>query len=759
MSIHILGIRHHGVGSARNVEEALAQLQPDIVLVEGPPEAEGVLHWAAHPEMKPPVAMLAYNVEEPHQAVFYPFAQFSPEWIALNYGATHQIPVRMMDLPLSHTFALEKSKEKTTPDKSTDKATPVKPDDNLVLDSPSGIQPHPDPMAYLARIAGYDDSEWWWEHHFEHNYLKDQAPAHFEAVALAVEALREQVITPTEDRDQLREAYMRRIIRQAEKEGYARIVVVCGAWHGPALLNLAGTVREDEKKFKGLPKVKVAATWIPWTHTRLGLFSGYGASIVSPGWYEHRWLHPEDLGIRWLTKVAQLFRQKKMDTSTAHVIEAFRLAEALAALRGLPRPGLRELNEATQTVICFGDTVLLKLVEEELIVAHRMGKVPRALPKLPLQADFEFHQKKLRLEVGETRKEYELDLRKELDLSRSRFLHRLEILGIDWGHKQRAAGKGTFKEVWRLRWEPEMLIKLIEMGIWGNTLEAAGSRFLLDQSQRGQSITEVARFIQQAIPAELFAVIEKLLGRINELATISSDILELMGALVPLVDVSRYGNVRKTDLSAIHLLVEGLVTRICIGLPNACYGLDEDNAQKMFGHIRQVDEAIRLLENDLLTQTWYQTLGIMLDKQHISAVITGCTCRLLFDAKVMETEETARHFGLALSAGNEPAYAAGWLEGFLKGSGMILLLDHALWNILHGWVASLEEGHFVELLPILRRTFSRFDVGERRQLGEKARRGRVVSTPVNRRTQTVPDHFDPARAERVLPVVRQLLGI
>ena len=68
MSVSILGIRHHGPGSARSVEQALAELKPDAVLVEGPPEAEPLLPLAAHPDMHPPVALLGYASDEPRRA-------------------------------------------------------------------------------------------------------------------------------------------------------------------------------------------------------------------------------------------------------------------------------------------------------------------------------------------------------------------------------------------------------------------------------------------------------------------------------------------------------------------------------------------------------------------------------------------------------------------------------------------------------------------------------------------------------------------
>ena len=43
MAIHLLGIRHHGPGSCRNVLEYLQELQPDLILLEGPAEAETLL--------------------------------------------------------------------------------------------------------------------------------------------------------------------------------------------------------------------------------------------------------------------------------------------------------------------------------------------------------------------------------------------------------------------------------------------------------------------------------------------------------------------------------------------------------------------------------------------------------------------------------------------------------------------------------------------------------------------------------------------
>ena len=105
MATYILGVRHHGPGSARRVRERLEALRPDLILVEGPPEAEELLGQVAREGMKPPVALLAYEPTNPQNAVFYPFAAFSPEWQAMLYAATQGTELHFFDLPLIYHLA------------------------------------------------------------------------------------------------------------------------------------------------------------------------------------------------------------------------------------------------------------------------------------------------------------------------------------------------------------------------------------------------------------------------------------------------------------------------------------------------------------------------------------------------------------------------------------------------------------------------------------------------------------------------------
>ena len=180
--MQIFGIRHHGPGSARSLRQALSVMQPDILLVEGPPDADTVLSLVANTQLEPPVALLVYAPDALKLAAYYPFACFSPEWQAIQYGLTQNIPVRFMDLPQTHQFAQQKARDESqmtaadaTEADSSDSSNPdiaVPIDVPEIADDTSGESTREaetplirkirrDPLSWLAEAAGYADGERW----------------------------------------------------------------------------------------------------------------------------------------------------------------------------------------------------------------------------------------------------------------------------------------------------------------------------------------------------------------------------------------------------------------------------------------------------------------------------------------------------------------------------------------------------------------------------------------------------------------------
>ncbi len=743
----VLGVRHHGPGSARSLLAALDALQPDLVLIEGPPEADDLLPLAASSAMQPPVALLVYAPEEPRRTAVFPFAEYSPEWQALQYALRQEIPVRFMDLPQRNWLAMRK------------------PDVEAESHEENGASAvsrfsQVDPLDLLAQVAGFADGERWWEQVIEERGGDAEVfPAILEALREVRSKMYELDPTPRDPLEPVREAAMRMHIRDAQKAGFVRLAVVCGAWHAPALVDMP-TQTSDQALLRGLPRVKVAVTWVPWSYLHLTYASGYGAGVVSPGWYEHVWRVPEQTSTYWLARVASLLRGEDLDASSAQVIDAVRLAEALAALRGRARPGLQELNAAAQTVFCFGDALPLRLVRQRLIVAERLGEVPSDSPTVPLLADVEATQRRLRLKPSTERQVKDLDLRKATDLARSALLHRLNLLGIAWGTLRRArGGLGTFHEVWILQWDPAFTVALVAAARWGNTLSEAAAAYTQRLSEHATNLGKLTHLLDQALLADLPVVIPALITQLQAKAALSGDVLELMQGVPPLARALRYGTVRdmsgtaSVDPADFAVVLNGMVTRICIALPLACASLDDDAAQTMLKHIEDMQQSLSMLENEGWIAAWQAVLRKLADQEGLHGLIAGRVCRLLLDAGLIGHDDVARRLHLALSPGTEPLRAAYWLEGFLRGSALLLLHDDALWDILDAWVTSLSAEDFVSALPLLRRAFSEFPAPERRQMGERVARGQ------RKRAQGVGWPVDEARADAALPLLAQILGL
>lgn len=531
-------------------------------------------------------------------------------------------------------------------------------------------------------------------------------------------------------------------------------------------------VSADRALLKGLPKVKTDMTWVPWTHRRLSRVSGYGAGIDSPGWYGHLFAAPDRPIERWMTKVAGLLREEDRIVSSAHVIEAVRLAETLAAMRGRPLPGLGETTDAVRAVMCEGSDVPLALVHDRLVVGDVLGEVPQAAPAVPLQRDLDRIQRRLRLKPEALERELELDLRKETDAGRSRLLHRLRLLGIGWGEPAVSRGStGTFRETWRLLWEPELSVRVAEAGVWGTTVFAAATAKAEADAVGAQALADVTGLAERCLLAELPDALPVVMRILADRAALDTDVGHLAQALPALVRSLRYGDVRGTDTGALAGVAAGLAERIFVGLPPACAALDADAAEEMRRHVDAVHGAVGLLadapapRHGDLRGRWHSVLRVLSVRDTVPGVIRGRTVRLLLDDGELGQDEAARLMGLVLSPGTPPADAAAWIEGFVgggSGGGMLLVHDERLLGLVDTWLTGVPADAFTDVLPLLRRTFSAYEPGVRRTLGELVRRGPGERRGVTAAGSGIPgfaDGLDSARAAAVLPVVRLLLGL
>jgi hypothetical protein len=741
LSVTVLGIRHHGPGSARSVAAALDDLVPDCVVIEGPPELDALVPLAAHPDLVPPVAGLVYAVDSPRRSAFYPFAVFSPEWVALRWALAHGVEVRFADLPAVHALAPGASDEGS--DDGSDDAGRGAP-------RRAGVR-RIDAVGELARAAGYDDPERWWEDAIEHR--RDATLDRFAALSEAMAALRGAA--PADEENDRREAAMRRVLRAVQRSGRERLAVVCGAWHAPALEERSWPAQAaDNRVLARLPRTKVAATWTPWTAGRLAIASGYGAGVRSPGWYHHLFTTAEeDVVPGWLVQVARALRAEGLDAAPASVVEATRLADALAAVRGRPSVGLSELDDATRAVLTDGSDLPLALIERKLVIGEGLGRVPEETPMVPLAADVARQQRSLRLKPTPTASVVQLDLRREAGLARSVFLHRLRVLGIGWA-EQVSVGPttGTFKEAWELQWRPELVVAVVEASGHGNTVLAAAEASVREQASAAD-LAGLAVLVEDCLLADLPAGLSDAVGVLAERTARQHDTLTLLRTVEPLARTCRYGDVRGADTAGIAHVLETVVLRASLGLRAACRALDDDGAAAVRDGVEGTQRGVALLDDPALTGPWQVALTRLGEDADVHGAVSGRVNRLLLDAGLVAPEEAARRLSRRLSTGADAEAGAAWLDGFLTGEALLLLHDDELLGAVDEWVAGVPEHVFDDLMPLLRRTFSRFEAAERRQIGAHLRDRGIP------RASAAPLEVDLERARPAMELVARLLGL
>lgn len=695
--VSLFGIRHHGPGSARRLVEALDALNPVAVLIEGPADASELLPMLADPDMVTPVALLTYAEDDLANASFFPFADYSPEYQAARWAVRHGAILRFIDLPASDrlgTAAGDIAEEIA----ARAEADPVS---------------H-DPIGALATAAGYDDGESWWSDVIEENPATGPI---FAAVADAMTALRADE-TSLSAREAAREAHMRIEIAKAAKECDGAVAVVCGAWHVPALAERR-SLAADRELLKGRPKTKIKATWAPWTAPRLSRASGYGAGVVAPGWCAHVWdTRERDRAAEWLAKVTRVLRDRGHFVSTASVIEAQRLGTALAALRGRPAPGFAELREAAIACLCNGERAMWDDISAELLIGAGVGAIPASTPLAPLLEDLQRQQKATRLKPEALERALTLDLRSESGLMRSTLLHRLNALDVPWGRLMDSGrSRGTFRENWQLRWEPEFAVRLVENLLYGSTIAEAASGRLIEAMGKEAELGPLASLVRNAMIADLSRATEFGIDALETKGALTSDGPSLLAALPPMADILRYGEARTGTVEHLAALMPRIVVQAALALPYAARNLDGPAAAKLRIALLAADAAIQLaqIETDIVA-SWRNALSALMDDDQATRLIAGTAARLLYEAELLTADHAADLLTRMLSPGTPIAEAAGFFEGFFEGAGQRLIHDARLRGAVDAWLMTLDGDAFTASLPLFRRVFSALDRTERRRL-------------------------------------------
>jgi hypothetical protein len=363
-------------------------------------------------------------------------------------------------------------------------------------------------------------------------------------------------------------------------------------------------------------------------------------------------------------------------------------------------------------------------------VGTATGSLREGVSQTSIQDDFV--RQLQRLKLGDYRtpvvQTLKLDLRENrfvktaeaafLDLNRSAFLHRLEVLGVPFARRQALRqDSGTWAEVWDLAWTPEAEIALVESVLLGETVEAATAYRFATRLSDCQDIGEAATIVREACECGMPEAMERARREVQRLAADAAALVKLTTAAREVATVVRFGSLRRVDPVALEPLVAELFVQASLNLVMAA-GCDDAGAREILGgmeHMHAISQELpEVVDDDL----WLYHLAALAEADDRNALLSGFACAILLERARMDDAELTREVGRRLSPGIPAEIGAGWFEGLAKRNRYALLARLTLWRAVDDYLASLDDEEYRRALVFLRRAFGGFSPQEKRHIAE-----------------------------------------
>jgi hypothetical protein len=296
--VFFVPVRHHSPACAFALRALLREVRPAAVLVEGPDDLNALLPLLQHAQTTAPVAWLCQSTRQvpaddpdseektrtESRASFFPFCDYSPEWIAVREGAALGARLGLIDLPWG-----DKAWQRDEGEEGDQGEGDARDAARSLMEERHFA--HSRYLNAMAAQLGCVDHQELWDRLFElrtSTALGDWRAFFadvFSWCAMArldyePEVLEAELSLP-------RERHMAAHIRRWRNEVEGPIVVVTGGFHTLELVE-----QWQNAKPSKAPAGKDApdnAWLIRYSFERLDALNGYASGMPSPGYYQQVW--------------------------------------------------------------------------------------------------------------------------------------------------------------------------------------------------------------------------------------------------------------------------------------------------------------------------------------------------------------------------------------------------------------------------------------------------------------------------------------
>lgn len=738
-------IRHHSPVCSFHLKKAVSDYQPDLILIEGPENADPLIPVLVSEETKPPLALYyAYRDREglvtekkEDYKCYYPFLDCSPELTALREARRLGIPARFMDLSYGEILigtaggkGIRREGEKQTYN-----------DDYLLSRSRY--------LALLCEKTGLRDFEEFWEKYFEIQGLSETTEEFVRQMLTYCILSRKN--TPKEelleDGCLLREQYMAEQLAEASKQHH-RILAVTGGFHSCGLFELLSQQEDKSYAYTGGPvklhsKVEEQQEVYPMAYSMeaADALNGYASGMQSPGFYHQVWKNlqknaqqtdPSDAEeqkdgaykqtvLHFLAEAGRQARRKEENVSSYDEICAFSMALGLAALRGKREPGLYELQDSAVSSFVKGERNLstqgpLQILKE-LVTGSQVGRLCKDAARPPLLSDFEDQCRSFGIKLHSSlEQEVILEIfKKEKHLRMSRFLYQTEFLDCGFAKRKKGADlvnrrdQNRIREIWRYKWSEQVTAALIDASISGGTM-AEAARFLLhSRFGRSAGCKEAAELLVKGFLMGLYEEQDEMRTHLAEVLAADGDFFSLtrgFSQLLMLLDLQDLYQVR--DALDLERMTDICFQKIIQLLPSMGQ-VGEDRQQECMEDLRLLYQAAGRSNAGERRPVLMEALKTLLDRKALNPGVEGTVLGLLYGYESEYAEQITRTArGYMQGSGEMLSKSAAFLRGLFFTARDFVFASSEFLNLIDGLLGRLSGEEFLKLLPELRLAFGYF---------------------------------------------------
>ncbi len=710
-------IRHHSPICSIQLKKTVKAYKPDVILIEGPfqlnPQKDSffkdgsempLAYYMIHKE---DVTLEDGTKETQRAAVYYPFAEFSPEYVALEQGRKEGIETQFIDIPFSWFKKYAANYESVV-------------NDNQIRYS--------DYITSLCEKLGVKDFQEFWEVYYEVGHAKSN-PLDFisDVYSFCLYSRKgSHVDTLKGDGTISREIFMIQNINEHFKKG-KKILVVTGGFHTPGLLSFP--YGKKDLKFKtdvgGTEEVYV----VPFSYDQIDERSGYQSGILFPYYNERVYQTVEkesnpfyENAIFTLHKFHDYLKERAESGTIVNKIEALRVMDELVYLRGKNGIGTKEIFDGVQAAYGKGDDNLEAVFKSlnSVMTGKKSGKYGYSDNESPVTTDFHRSLSKFRLENSPLLKSIELEpFKKDIQKEKSLFFHKTSFLHLtfaklvfDSSGSSLDDNNRYLKEKWDYQVTTRTYTDLIEANVYGATIdECCQNKFQKEWDAQNRFDGATSLFINflkldiEPTGKDYAASLKNIL----EQETILESLVEGFSYLYQYIKLN-------PEISAVYDF-EAIYERVFEKIVQKLYFTDSLAAEEEEAFLKNIKIFYQVASDDSSKKSDVEdVLKFLYQKLYENIQVFGGLSGMLLSINSITEEDILKSFQNVVSGAHIGVDMAMFLKGLFQTARELFLTEDSFIKEMNKTFINMDEREFLEIIPELRLAFTFFSPSEQSKI-------------------------------------------